>query len=79
MEVKKKCGNIPMTTIHDSIAVLAGAVSGKLLPAIREVYYEMAKEDDLKNIRDQLGSSIEIPYTGDLDINCILESRHLYS
>lgn len=77
--VKGKCGNIPMTTIHDSIAVLAGAVTTKLLPAIREVYHDMYTNDDLRVVRDELELDIAIPYTGDLNPDCILVSKHLYS
>lgn len=79
VDVKSKCGNIPMTTIHDSIAVLAGHVRSKLLPAIRESYYNMALEDDLATLVKELDVTLEIPYTNDLDIELIKESKHLYS
>lgn len=77
--VKAKCGNIPMTTIHDSIAVLAGDVSAKLLPSIREVYHEMFTNDDLRVVRDELNIDLDIPYTNDLDGELVLVSQHLYS
>lgn len=77
--VKKKCGNIPMTTIHDSIAVLAGDVTTKLLPAIRGVYHDMFTNDDLRVVRDELQLDLDIPYTGDLNGELILTSKHLYS
>ncbi len=80
VDVKKRCGDIPMTTIHDSIAVLAGDVSNKLLPSIRDSYYDMAINDDLRVIRDQLGlNDIDIPYTNNLNIELVKQSKHLYS
>lgn len=79
IDVKKRCGDIPMTTIHDSIAVLAGHGTSKLLPAIRDCYYDMAVNDDLRVIADELKSTVEIPYSNDLDIEEIKVSKHLYS
>lgn len=79
ISVKAKCGDIPMTTIHDSIAVLAGSVRSKLLPAIRDTYYEMATGKIFENIVEQLGFDIKVPYTGDLDVELIKKSLYLYS